>query len=144
MTPHRLFHGWELQGENGFRNLQTVHADLFFLLVKKKEKKKKRKKKQEKICPMCQSDYKKQPEEMVSAEMQCGGSGGRSKSLVGLWKKSQRMCRTGEEVLLSFALPMSVQLEHHLKVVRLSAQKHDLLHSLCALGVGQKVMGGNQ
>jgi len=35
---------WELQGENGFRNLQTVHADLFFLLVKKKEKKKKRKK----------------------------------------------------------------------------------------------------
>ena len=81
---------------------------------------------------------------MVSAEMQCGGSGGRSKSSVGLWKKSQRMCRTVEKVLLSFALPVSVQLEHHLKVVRLSAQKHDLLHSLCALGVGQKVMGGNQ
>lgn len=47
LTPHRLFHGWELQGENGFRNLQMLHADLFFLLVKKKGKKKRKKREKE-------------------------------------------------------------------------------------------------
>lgn len=36
LTPHQRFHGWELQGENGFGNLDMLHADLFFLLVKKR------------------------------------------------------------------------------------------------------------
>lgn len=37
LTSHQCFHGWELQGENSFRNMHMLHADLFFLLVKKKE-----------------------------------------------------------------------------------------------------------
>lgn len=37
VPPYQHFYGWELQGENGFRNLHMLHTDLFFLLVRGKK-----------------------------------------------------------------------------------------------------------
>lgn len=78
--------------------------------------------------------------------MQGGGSRGGSEALMGLWKKSQRICRSGEKAQLSFASPIPVQLCHQLKegsLPSLRPLKHYMLHSSGVLGAGQKVMEGN-